>query len=166
MASYFNFYVILFSKVLATLSQRLQEICLVFQGCLIHMDLYVSNFDSLILLNTFLFFSCSTLLLWLATLTFRFPSQLAIHQYQADKADLLYFQIKWSSFLQKFCLLVFVQLILSVTYIYQLITVQFISNPKMFLFFSLINLELSLKPSFWTHISVCFVLLNLASCRI
>ena len=52
--------------------------------------------------------------------------------------------------------LVFVQLILSVTCIYLLITVQFIATyPKMFLlFFSLINLELGLKPFLDSYLGV------------
>ena len=46
---------------------------LIFQGCLIHIDLQdLLHFDSLILLNTFL---CNfSLVFWLATLTFVFPA--------------------------------------------------------------------------------------------
>ena len=82
------------------------------QSCLIHK--YVPHFDSLILSNTFLY--DFLLVYWLATLAFMFA---AIHLF----INLFCFCIFKSSILvllQKFCLVVFIWLILSVVHIYQL----------------------------------------------
>ena len=95
-----------------------------FQGYLIHIDLqdHVPYFDSFILSNTFM---CNLLLV------FYFDWQQYFCSKQAGRDELcFYFRLKFSSFLQKFCILVFVQLILSVIHICQLITVQFIATLK------------------------------------
>ena len=137
--------ILLIQEIKTWLIHYSYETRLVFQNCLIHTDLQdVLHFDS---------FLCNFLLVfWLATLAFISPAI-----YRGDL--LLHFQIKYSSFLQKFCLLVSVQLILSVVHIQYLITVQFlVATLKNFLlFFSLIlNLISVLKPSFSIHISVSF----------
>ena len=144
-------FLLLIQEIKTWLIHYSYETRLVFQSCLIHTDLQdVLHFDSLIFNHSFL---CNFLLVfWLATLAFISPAI-----YRGDL--LLHFQIKYSSFLQKFCLLVSVQLILSVVHIQYLITVQFlVATLKIFLlFFSLIlNLISVLKPSFSIHISVSF----------
>ena len=83
---------------------------------------YVSSmFDSNRFTRCFSFWFVNSL----KYLPVQFSSRLLLWwQHLAVRAVLcLYFQIKCSSFLCKFCVLIFVQLILSVMYIYRLITV-------------------------------------------
>ena len=112
-------------------------------------NIYIySHLNSLILSNPVQF--SSRLLLWLATLAFTFH---ASHLVVLGRGLFLYFQIKCFSFWQKLFLLVFLLLIMSVMYIYQLITVQFVATLKCFYYFSVLSFELGSKPSFSIHIS-------------
>ena len=84
--------ILLIQEIKTWLIHYSYETRLVSQSCLIHTDLQdVLHFDS---------FLCNFLLVfWLATLAFISP---AIYRGNL----LLHFQIKYSSFLQKFCLFV------------------------------------------------------------
>ena len=127
--SYFNFcYLFLQQEIQFWLAMGNR---IVFRGCLIHINLQdASHFDSLIVSNTFLciFFSSFG---WQRLHSWTHSCFLLVYLYQcqAGRADLfLYFQIKCSSFLQKLCLFVLVQLIRSAMHVQQLITVQFIAT--------------------------------------
>ena len=155
MASYFNYYVIFTSKSSGTCVSRMFDShgfirCSPF-WFLNPLKYLHKQFSSPVLVFCFG---------WQPLLSRSLASKLFISiRSEAGRADLfLYFQIKCPSFLLKLCLLNFCPVNSDCAVYLPVDHSLRYSYPKMsLLFFSLISLELALKPSFSILMSVSFV---------